>query len=364
MRTLYTPLKGSPGSQYRFSNVSNLTRVSLFNQSKITEYALHYKTSLPNQHPLVQLMLMLGIEASWSQRELISQIELKKEQCLAMVNATGVYRKGRLQQDVFFMEGIHELLISLPNQLEINQYFTIDESELCGIIPIYSESLDLDYRLIYDRSSKRLTDKLAIIGLDLYALAIGYWRHLNSSSVNAINVRVASWLAGRPMLNAQLLANRLLFINLLYEGRDVDNKKLTINIPRTPVALNSIQPYLNDAVDNLDELHKRKALNNLETLFSSFPVMDGLDFVGPNYWLDPKKYSMYNNSYWVWDFAYMKSLSVLFYYNEFTGVRNGELEGNVRTWLRRDLNTTVNLIPDNLLKEKYKKLRQQLSQYV
>lgn len=363
MQTLYTGLNSINTSTYQYGNLSNLIRVCKFNQQQFIERVMNTSYRLPHEHALVQLVEFMQINPDWTIDELEQVIQFKTERWASNANATGVYNSGRLKENVVYYQQFNELLISLPPQSTFTECLATPPELLCPFIPVYSESTELDFRPVKDKPTKGDGNKLAIIGIDFQALAVGYWMHLRNSRAYMLDPKPEVWLPKYPLMNCTLLGNRLVILNALYEhittGRDPED---LVTVPRTTYAINSVEPTIKRTVELYNELYQRTPLKNLESLLNGLVTLDTLpdDKLNPVMWKDPMNYEMYLRSRWVWNFAYMKALTVLFHYNRITSTRNSYLEDRVKAWLRQDVRLSTQQIKNPWLENRFLAMRNEL----
>lgn len=367
MQTLFTGLSSMSNASYSYTNISNLIRMCRFNQEQFKERVLDTSYRLSNEHPLVQLVEFMQIDPSWTSEELEQVISLKKERWASSVKAVGVYGSGRLHQNALYMQGFRELLISLPPQFPFTDYLATNTEDLCPFIPVYSDSTDLDFRPVKDKPSNDPDGKFAIIGIDFSALAVAYWRYLKDANTYGFDPKPHLWLPKFPLMNAQLLGNRLVVLNTLYEhivtGKEF---KDLVNVPRTTYAINSVERLLERTIEKYDELLNRKPMRNLDALVYDLEVYDTLPtpLDNPVVWKNPEQYELYLKSRWVWNFSYMKVLTVLFHYNRVTNTKNGYLQSHVKRWLQQDTRLSTQQIKNPLLEKRFLAMRTELEKRV
>lgn len=366
MQTLYTGLNSITNAVYSYSNVSNLKRVCKFNQEQLEQRVLNTTYRVPHEHPLVALVEFMQIDPSWTEEELHNVIDFKTERWASNGGLVGVYHSGNMQRGVLYKEDFSELLISLPPQYDFTQYLEMDEKKLCPFIPVYTESTQLDFRPVGDKGLDSKPTKLAIIGVDLMALAVAYWRYLKDAQVYGFDPKPETWLP-YPLMNAQILGNRLVVLNALYKGmvNGVAPETL-ISVPRTTFAINPVETLLKRHVKDLHSLLSKNPVRNLEHFLSCLQTLDSLPVKedNPEQWMNPGKYALYLRSRWVWNFQYMEVLTAYLNYNKLARNTNGAVQGNVKRWLLQDTKLATGNIRNPSLIKRYLKLREQLEKSV
>ncbi|UVD32256.1 hypothetical protein [Vibrio phage phiKT1028] len=366
MQTLFTGLSSIANASYSYSNVTNLIRIGKFNQEQFEQRVLNTSYYYPHEHPLVQLVEFMQIDPNWTTEELFETIQFKTERWASNADLVGVYNQGRLKRGVLYKEDFSELLISLPPQYDFNEYLTMDDKHLCPFIPVYSESTQLDFRPAKDKPLHPKATKLAVIGVDLMCLAVAYWRYLQDARVYDFDPKPERWL-GYPMMNAQILGNRLVVTNALYKGFVTGaNPEDLVSVPRTTYVINPMESLFKKHVKDLYRLIQRNPMRNLEHLLGCMIVMDGLPNLedNPALWKNPGRYALYLRSRWVWNFSYMRTLTLYFHCTRSTKTKNGTLESNVKRWLMQDVKLTTNNIRNVSVANRYEKLRLELQKII
>lgn len=367
MQTLYTGLNPVVNASYSYTNVTNLIRMCKFNQEQFTERVLTTSYRLPHDHPLVQLVEFMQIDSDWTEEELLQTIEFKTERWASIGSAVGVYNSGRLLRNVLYRQSFRELLISLPPQYEFTDYLKMPMDQMCPFIPVFSDSCEFDFRPFKDKPVKEATNQFAFIGVDFMCLAVAYWRYQKDAKAYDFELKPEQWLAKYPLMNAQLLGNRLVVLNTLYDhivtGKNIDD---LISVPRTTYAINNIEPVLKRTVRKYDKLLTTKPMRNIEALIYDLVHPDTLPTpeLNPVKWKDPGKYEMYLKSRWVWNFSYMKILTVLFYYNRQTRTNNGYWKSTVQRWLKQDVKLNTQEIKNPGLEKRFIAMRAELEKQI
>lgn len=362
MQTLYTGLNSITNAVYSYSNVSNLNRVCRFNQEQLRQRVLNTSYRLNHAHPLVALLEFMQIDPNWTEEELRTVIDFKTERWASNANVVGVYNSGRLQRGVLYQEDFSELLISLPPQYKFTDYLTMDEKVMCPFIPVYSESTQLDFRPVKDKPLSAKPTKLAVIGIDFMCLAVAYWRYMKGSQIYGFDTSPEKWLT-YPLMNAQILGNRLVVLNALYKGvtQGVKPEEL-VTVPRTTFAINPVETLLKRHIKDLHKLLSRNPMHNIEHFLGCLQTLDDLPTPedNPIQWMNPGRYAMYLKCRWVWNMPYMRLLTTYLHYGKLSRARNGATKSNVDRWLLQDVKLSTGNIRNPSLTERYVQLRNKL----
>lgn len=359
MSPLMFQLSGIPSSVYTYSGFSNLLRQSLKNQDGLIDRCTYTHYFLPNEHPLVQLVSFMNIDPNWDFNYLCAVIEMKYDRWASQLDLTCVYNKGVGRQHVLYQDGFYEHLVAAPPSFKLSDYLKQPEDKYCPIIPIYSTDTHIDFLPYGDFPKHNKVNNYngyAVIAIDIAALAIGYWRYLNSDDVFK---KASHYLMGYPTVNAKLLANRLGVINVLYEHmvNDVPLAGL-LKFRKPPQAVidtkNELVKYFNFLFTN----RSKHPIISVNSLLKQLNVMDEL-YVD-NRVLMPGKYSMYSSSNWVWQLPVMKLYILIRACNNKCSYKDDFVVPLVSTWTKFPHTTWSKFINDEQFKKHFIDLYQKL----
>ncbi len=333
------PLKLSPSTHrpavHTYTRFSNIQRVGEFNRSKLLERLRYTTPVLENENPLVQLLAHLSINPEWDFQYLCEWIKFKKESAASLLGLTSVYESGRVTRNAVYGKGYQEILVLSPSKDNYADYLLVDQQQRCPIIPIASNETLIDYVTLSespDVDGSR-ESRYAIVAIDIACLAINYWEFLRSNPYKGADPH--HFLAGLPLLNARLLAQRVAMFNVIYEavvGEQPVPNKIT---QRSPAPLNSlgeiIPPYLRKVVADCCEV----GVYDENQFFARFQPWVALD-VDPLL-LTAGLYNSYTQTNWVWQFPIIKLFTVILKANKLAGAPSGSIGGMVKTWSLQDI---------------------------
>lgn len=336
MTPLQFQLTGVRSSVYNYPAYSNLLRKQLFNQQQMVDRVNVTSYSLENQHPLVQLLSLMNIDPTWDYQYLCAIVEMNYDRWASQLELTCVYNKGKGYTNVFYHNGFYEHLVAAPLLMSLKEYDQMPPNWLCPIIPIYSTETRFDYLPVGDeyKESKRNGKDFAVIAIDLMALAVGYWKHMNKciEENTPEQYYYGRWLTFTPFINARLFQLRLSNINVLYEsiinGTPI---KDSVILRKTPMNVNDIKDNVIAHLSYMDALFRKHPSKYMERVIQHLIPADNLPI--DNRVLQPGKYRLYSQSSWVWQMPVMKLYSMVHSYNKAAGYVNDTLVPLTARWL-------------------------------
>lgn len=201
---------------YIYGTLSNLLRITETNRIKWIESTDYITETIPNQHPLVQLLSLMNIQADWDKSYLLAMLEMQYDNWASVMDMTCIYNKGKMKLNAVTGNGYNELLISYPPNKNRDDYFNLPLDRLTPIIPLYNNNTDISYDKVSDLSGKADESKVGVVGIDIVGLGIGYWRYLNEGRTSRLSPHY--YLTQFPLINARLLQHRLSFFNAIYNA--------------------------------------------------------------------------------------------------------------------------------------------------
>ena len=216
MRTLTFPTVGN--FQYpmkHFAGMDNLRRCTVFNERAFRAYVDQNPFNLENEHFLVSILQQLAIDPEWDLDYVVSYTRFRSYSLATVFKINSINGVGDVITDGFFREGVTELwgLIEHDKQYPL----TIKMEDLRPIVPIYSNILKREYKLTVERSlnSTHRGRDVAIMGLNLVELAIGWWMYMREDRERDTGIH--AYLCKYPLYYAQLIHNQSVTINMLYD---------------------------------------------------------------------------------------------------------------------------------------------------
>ena len=216
MQTLTFPTVGN--FQYpmkHFPGMNNLRRVTTFNERAFRGYVDQNPFNLENQHLLVGILQQLAISPEWDLDYVVSYTKLYSYSLATVFKINSINHVGEVIRDGLYREGTTELW----GLVEHDKVYplTIKMEDLRPVIPVYSNILKRGYKLTVERpiDTNLRNGKIAIIGLNLVELAIGWWLYMREDRDR--DTGISAYLCKYPLYYAQLMHNQSTPVNMLYD---------------------------------------------------------------------------------------------------------------------------------------------------
>lgn len=216
MHTLTFPTAGN--SQYPmkyFPSMDNLRRLTTFNEKAFRNYVDQNPFNMENQHLLVGILQQLAISPEWDLDYVVAHTRLHSYSLATVFKINSINGVGEEITNGFYQEGCTEVwgLIEHDKVYPI----TITQEDLRPVVPVYSTILKAGYKLTVERNPASVANKgkVAVIGLNLVELAIGWWMYMREDLER--DTGISAYLCKYPLYYAQLMHNQSVAINMLYE---------------------------------------------------------------------------------------------------------------------------------------------------
>jgi hypothetical protein len=197
--------------------MGNLLRVTEFNRRAFRTYVDRTPFNLENQHILVGLLQQLSIDPDWDLDYVVKYTRFRANSLCSTFKITSINRIGDPITNGFYRDNTREHWVLLDNTKEYSEELGFSMELLRPVVPLFSTVLERGYKHNEHRS-RLINDKIddvAIIGLDLVELAIGWWLYMKEER-DADN-GIHAYVSKHPMVSAQLIHNQLAVVNILYE---------------------------------------------------------------------------------------------------------------------------------------------------
>lgn len=204
------PMKG-------FTGISNLRRIVNFNQKSFRDYLDLNPFNLENQHPLVGLLQQLTIDPAWDLDYVIKWTQFKAYSLCTLFNINSMSGVGGVVKNGVYGRGCVELWGLIEND-KVYDSTTLRFENLRPVVPIYSTIIERGYKLILETTSStdtRYKDNVALVGINLVELAIGWWMWMNDETKQGTGIH--HYLCMWPLYTATLIHNQGVTVNWLYE---------------------------------------------------------------------------------------------------------------------------------------------------
>ncbi|EJI5696415.1 hypothetical protein NFI00_000118 [Salmonella enterica] len=200
-----------------YGELGNLLRDTEFNRRALQQRVAMVNYNLPNQHVLVGLLQQLAIDPDWSIEYVATYARFRAYTLSTLFKITNIQNLGTPQSDVFYYNGVKEVLFLLDNNRSYDELTTIEA--LCPVIPMYTTVNFHSYKPSIERTNSTTLPNakggIAFIGIDLVELAVGWWLYMRQA--REVDTGIHAYLVKYPLVNAQLIHNQLNVVNTLYE---------------------------------------------------------------------------------------------------------------------------------------------------
>lgn len=200
-----------------YGPLNNLIRDTEFNRRALMQRVAMVNYNLPNQHVLVGLLQQLAISPDWSLEYVVTYARFRAYTLSTLFKITNIQHLGEPQSDVFYGNGVKEVLFLLDNNKTYDEELTRIE-HLCPVIPMYSTVNFHSYKPSIERIGHKTfhgTGGIAFIGIDVVELAVGWWYYMRQ--LREVDTGIHAYLVKYPLVNAQLIHNQMNVVNTLYE---------------------------------------------------------------------------------------------------------------------------------------------------
>lgn len=324
---------------YKYGRLSNVIRILDFNRAQWIARNDNTTYVLQNQHPLVQLLSLMNIQPEWDPTYLKAMIEMQVDSWASTIGITSIYNKGVVKQNVMYANGLTEMLVSYPAKDNLDDYFDLDERDICSIIPLISTETDIRYTNTTSLKNDPMNyGGFAVIGVDITALGIGYWRYLNERLAEGSETGLGHhrYLAGTPLINARCLQHQLSVFNSLYNvvvnGENIDDQLTVVkgefNINPVGELLKGFLTFLVETLTLTPSYSPEHVIQRI----GDFMTMDVNPLI-----VDAKRYNRYSQTNAIWQFPIMKLLTLSLALNNKSFNAMGTVNGHIDVWSKQDI---------------------------
>ena len=290
-----------------FSDLGNLHRVTEFNRKDYRAYVDRSSFHLEDQNKLVGLLRHLMIDPEWSLQEVVDNTRFRANSLCTIFHITSINRIGFAEVDGFYRRNVREHWVLLDGFTDYDES-TLKLEDLRAIIPLYSTVLDRGYKHTVEKSQTISNDikDVAIIGLDMVALAVGWWLFMREK--REVNTGPASYVCMYPLYHATLYQNQLAVINILYEffvkEQDLNDLLRSESVKFT--TLNEEKLFKNYMLFLIDVLTGRR----LQDVWMMLKQIDSLYRNPYTNYIDPHDQALYAQTGWAFEPAYLKVCAI------------------------------------------------------
>lgn len=304
MLTLSYP---SPSSfvypKVNYGSLGNLQRQTEFNRKAFRDYVADNVFNLENEHVLVGLLQQLSIDPQWDLDYVVEYTRFRANSLCTLFNITSLNHVGNVIPVGFYREATAEHWCLIEDDRVYNEA-TFDFVTSYPIVPLYTTRTDHGYRhnAIKRYENPTPPKHLAIIGLNLVELAVGWWKYMRDPQFD--NTGISAYVCRFALVNAQLIHNQLAVLNVLHDhivtGDSLDdlikvNDVTFITVSETKL----LKEYIEFLVDRFMG-NRLMDLNHLMSQLLSIYKQPYFNYVRAG------KAALFSQTCWVWEPAILK----------------------------------------------------------
>jgi len=286
--------------------MGNLHRQTEFNRKAFLSFIEEQTYDIENEHVLVGLLQQLSINAEWDLQYVVSYTRFRAYSLCTMFKITSMSHVGSARTDGFYRESVREHWCLIENDKRYQDNVSLEE--LRPVIPLCSTVTKHMYTHTFNRDDRvnSTYNDLAIMGVDLVELAVGWWLYQRQNLVRDAGVH--AYVAKFVLTQAQLCHNQLSVINILYEhfvhGVVIDDLIVTDSVVFNTV---SEKRLLSIYYTHLVKALTGRRLANFEHFLSIIESIYAKPYF--NY-VQAGKSALFSQTVWCWEPALMKLYSV------------------------------------------------------
>lgn len=291
-----------------YPQMTNLQRDTDYDRRQLIARVSQGSYNLNAQNYLVGLLKHLSIDPEWTLDYLIAHVRLHSHTLCSLFNITYLSNAGLSTNNVFYYHNATEHLCLIENDRQY-KLDDLDITELYPVIPMYTDINTHSYvpSVEYQNvDSDKYKNKVAIIGIDMVELAIGWWLYMKQP--RTVDTGISAYLVKYPLVNAQLIHNQLSIINVLYEHivNDCPYSKILV-YPPTKFITKDPLPKLNDYCSFLTTRLSSSKMVNIGHVMAYIQNIYFRDYPIIN---NPGKSSFFSMSCWAWDAERLKLYAI------------------------------------------------------
>lgn len=217
MLTLPFPTPGSFNYPMKsFSGLKNLRRVTRHNMRAFQAYMIQNEFVLENQFLLVGILQQLAIKSEWDLDQVVAHTQFHSYSLATVFKINSMSGSGGLIKHGLYGDGCNELWGLIEHE-RVYDPVTLSLNGLRPVVPLYSTLLERGYKTTVERTttSDRLKEEVALVGLNMVELAIGWW--LWQKDPSKVGSDITDYLTKYVLPTAQIIHNQSVVLNWLYE---------------------------------------------------------------------------------------------------------------------------------------------------
>ena len=290
-----------------YGRLENLRRQTEFNRKAFKDYVRANVFNLENESLLVGLLQQLSIDPEWSLEYVVQYTRFRAYSLCTLFNITSLSHVGQAIDQGFYREATQEHWCLIEDDRVYNEA-TFDFATSYPIVPLYTTRTDHGYRhsVVKRWENPNPPKHLAIIGLNLVELAVGWWKCMRDPEHK--HAGISGYLCYYGLVNAQLIHNQMAVFNVLHD-HVVDGTPLDqlITTNDTSFVTVSERKLLKEYVEFLTEHltgNRLMDLNHLMVQIQSIYKQPYFNYVRAG------KAALFSQTCWIWELQIMKLYSL------------------------------------------------------
>lgn len=305
-----------------FADHANMRRQTEFNRTAFFEWVDSQPFNVENENLLVGLLQQLSINPEWTLEYVVSYTRLKARSLCTTFGVTNINRVGSAVENGFYRRNTREHWCLIENTRQYN-LSSVKFKNLCPVVPLASTITTRGYSHTLTRDTKvsnPVTD-LAVMGIDLVELAVGWWGYQRLDRKRSAGP--AAYLSQIPLVNAQLMHNQLAPINILYE-HFINETKLEslLSVDKVIFTTSNEDNYFNKYLKFLIDYFQNHRLQTFEHFLTTFLSLYDEDYT--NY-VRAGNNALFAQTMWIWEPALLKLYSLYIFFCNKNGYRVTDL---------------------------------------
>ena len=281
-----------------YGSLGNLRRQTEFNRKAFRDYVAVNIFNLENEHLLVGLLQQLSIDPEWTLEYVVEYTRFRAYSLCTLYNITSLSHVGNAIDTGFYREATHEHWCLIEDD-RVYKEATFDLESSTPIVPLYTTRTDHGYRhnAIKLWRNPNPPKDLAIIGLNLVELAVGWWKYMRDPQFDGTGI--SAYVCRFALVNAQLVHNQMAVFNCLYEhmvnGIPLDDLLKTDTVSFITLSETKLlKEYIEFLV--IQFTHNRLMdLNHLMVQLQSIYKQPYFNYV------DAGKSALFSQTCWIWE---------------------------------------------------------------
>lgn len=291
----------------RFTDLANMRRQTEYNRKAFIGWVRQQPFNVENENLLVGLLQQLSINAGWDLEYVVGYTRFRAYSLCTLFKITSLHQVGVAHKDGFYRNNAREHWCLIENTKTYSED-TLSIDELRPVIPLCSTVTQHGYShpLTRDKADNSTVGDLAIMGVDLVELAVGWWLYQRMGMEK--DGGPGAYIAQYPFVQAQLIHNQLSVINILYEHliHSVPINKL-ISFDSVIFTTVSEKREFVKYIEFLVNFYKNRRLES----FEHFLVAIDSIYAQPYFnYVSAGRAALFSQTQWIWEPPILKLYSI------------------------------------------------------